>query len=270
MKKVIGIALAAVCAVSACNSAEKQENKSLVVYYSQTGATEKVAQMFAEKTGADILKIDAQNPYDGDFNATIARCQEEMKDGILPALDSLDKNIEDYDTIYLGYPIWFGIAAPPMKTFVKQSKFEGKVIIPFSTFGSGGLETGIADLKADLEGATILDGYGVRNARVEKADKEIDRFLIEIGVKEGEIEELPEFSVLAEITADDQAIFDAACGDYPMPLGTPEGVGSRKIENGTEYLFTVRSTTPDGQESVSAIYVLSLDGEKPEFTKVVR
>lgn len=269
MKKTIVMAFAALAVLAACT--DKQEKRgSIVVYYSQTGATEKVAQLIAEKTGADLLRIEAESPYDGDFDATIARCKEEMEAGTLPALQALEKDAASYDTIYLGFPIWFGVAAPPMKTYAKEISLEGKVVIPFCTFGSGGLETGVADLKKDLPGATFLEGYGVRNARLGKANDEIDRWLTEIGIKAGEVEKWPDFGEQTAVSEEVQAIYDAACGDYPMPLGTPVSVRSRSITGGMEYDFENKSTGRDGQEMTSHIYVFSLDGEKPEFTKAVR
>lgn len=268
MRKILGIAFAALTAITACTN--KPEKNSIVVYYSQTGATEKVAKLFAGKTSADIIKIDAEKPYNGDFDATIERCQEEMKNNILPTLAAIEKNVADYDTIYLGFPVWFGVAAPPMQSFVKNADFKDKVIVPFCTFGSGGLETSVADLKKNLKGAFLFSGYGVRNARVDKASSEIDRYLVEIGVKDGDIEILPDFSKPITLTKMDKAIYDSACGDYPMPLGTPVNVCSRAVNNGTEYMFINKSKNQDGSESTSFVYVLSINNEKPEFIKVVR
>ena len=267
MKKIIIMATAAVAlTMSSC----KEETKSIVVYYSQTGATEKVAKLFSEKTGADIELIEAVKPYDGDFDATIARCQEEMKNGELPEIKALKKNIAEYDTIYLGFPVWFGVAAPPMKAFLKDAELKGKVIVPFCTFGSGGLETSLEDMKDALAEATVTEGYCVRNARVGKASEEIDRFLITIGAKEGDVDELPEFSEQLPLTEEERTIYDEACGDYPMPLGMPVSVGSRTTAEFTEYLFTNKSEGPDGKENYSTIYVLGKPGETFEFTKVVR
>ena len=160
MKKLM-ITLATSAILATSNAAKIQDTKSLVVYYSQTGVTETVAKLIQEKTHADIEAIIAENPYDGDFNATIQRSMKEREAGIECKIKPLHKDIAKYDTIYIGYPIWYGTYAPPVATFVKNINAEGKVIIPFCTFGSGGLETSIADLKKNLKNTTILDGYGI-------------------------------------------------------------------------------------------------------------
>jgi hypothetical protein len=100
----------------------------------------------------------------------------------------LKKKIANYDIIFLGYPIWFGTYANPIITLVKEQDFAGKTIVPFCTFGSGGLNTSSDALKKALPKATIKKGYGVRTARVNAAAKELDRFLKENGYKKGSVE----------------------------------------------------------------------------------
>lgn len=269
MKKALTL-FCALAALTACstkqNNEEPASTKSLILYYSQTHATEQVAKIMQAQTGADIEAISAVQPYDGDFQQTIARCQEEMAAGALPELNALEKSVADYDTIYLGYPVWFGTFAQPMAALIKANDFAGKVVIPFCTFGSGGLNTSSDQLKAQLTQATILPGYGVRNARIAAAEAEVKQFLINAGIVAGEKVELPAFGESQEITDDVKAIFDAACGSYSMPLGEPVAFCCRAIENGTEYLFSVESNgTAAGQ-----IYVTAKEGATPEFTQVVR
>ena len=269
MKKTLTL-LCALAALTACstkqNNEETASTKSLILYYSQTHATEQVAKIMQAQTGADMEAISAVQPYDGDFQQTIARCQEEMATGSLPELNALEKNVADYDTIYLGYPVWFGTFAQPMAALIKTNDFAGKVVIPFCTFGSGGLNTSSDQLKAQLTQATILPGYGVRNARVAAAEAEVKQFLINAGIIAGEKVELPAFGEAQEITEEVKSIFDAACSSYSMPLGTPVAVCCRAIENGTEYLFNVENNgAPAGQ-----IYVTAKEGAAPEFTQVVR
>jgi flavodoxin len=278
MKKLV-LMLGALVAFTACTKKQAPAPEpepatpgSLVLYYSQTGSTEKVAQLIAEKTGADIEKFGVATPYDGDFNATIARCREEMEKGTVPEITPLVKDIAKYDTIYLGYPIWFGTYAPPVASLLKAVDLKGKVVIPFCTFGSGGLETSTDNLKAALPETTILDGYGVRTARVEKAAAEVACFLVNAGIVAGEKVELPDFSAAKPVTKADIAIFNAACGDYQMPLGIPVLVGSRALADATEYVFTAKNKGQKDKEAATKIYVLAPNDKnvKPEFTKVVR
>ena len=274
MKKLL-LSLAVVAGMTtACTQqkAVEKTNRQLVLYYSENGTTKAVAEELQKQLGADIEAIEAVEPYSGNFQATIERCNKERESGQTPALKALQSNSADYDTIYLGYPIWFGTYAMPIATLVKEQTFEGKTIIPFCSFGSGGLNTSTADLEKALPKANILKGYGVRTARVASAAKELNRFLIENGYKEGSVEELPEYSAQQPVTNEEKAIFDAACSDYQFPLGTPETVGKRETSESTDYQFVVKSKGQNGEEATSTIFVTvsKEEGAKPEFTEVVR
>lgn len=246
--------------------------KKLVLYYSETGTTKTVAQKLQKQLGADIESIEPVTPYSGNFQETIQRGQREMQSGETPELKPLKSKMADYDVIFIGYPIWFGTYANPIITLVKEQDFAGKTVVPFCTFGSGGLNTSSDALKKALPKANIVQGYGVRTARVAAAAKELDRFLKENGYKKGTVAKLPEYSEQVPVTAEDKAIFDAACSSYQFPLGTPSTVGKRQTPESTDYKFTVNSSSPNGTASTSIIYVTvgKEQGAKPEFTEVVR
>ncbi len=274
MKKLLSI-LAVVLAIVGCtsqNEKEKVMKKTLVIYYSQTGATKQVAQEFAKLLEADTLGIDVQQPYNGTFEETIARCQKERAANELPKLNDLNVNLAAYDTIFLGYPIWFGTYAPPIAALVKEADFTGKTIVPFCTFGSGGLSSSMKDLKAALPEAEILQGYGVRNARLSKASAEVERFLIENGYIEGEVETLAEYSEQQPVTAKEIEIFNTACGNYQFPLGTPVTAGKRTTSTGTDYRYTACSKDANGNDTEAIIFVTVSNAPDvaPEFTEVVR
>ena len=246
--------------------------KMLVLYFSETGSTKAVALELQKQTGADIEAIEAVEPYSGDFQKTMQRGQREMQ-GQLPALKPLAKRVADYDIVFLGYPIWFGTYATPIAALIKTQDFAGKKLVPFCTFGSGGLNTSSDALKKALPKAQVQTGYGVRTARVASAAKELDRFLKENGYKKGQVQKLPEYSAQQPVTEAEKAIFDAACSSYQFPLGTPSTVGKRQTPDGTDYKYTVKSSGMGGAgESTSIIYVTvgKEAGAKPEFTQVVR
>ncbi|MDO5443045.1 MAG: flavodoxin [Bacteroidia bacterium] len=268
MNKTITL-MAAALAFAACTSGEPKE---LVLYYSQTGTTKAVAEEIAAQTGADLVAFDVTEPYTGDFNETIARCTEERTKGYVPELAALDIDLSEYDVIYLGYPIWFGSYAPPVEALLKVVDLGGKTIVPFCTFGSGGLQASVADLKKALPKAEVREGYGVRTARVQSAAVEVPRFLAAGGYIEGEVEVLPDFSEQKPVTEEEAAIFDTACSSYQFPLGTPVTCGSRTAPEGTEYLFMAENAAAGGASSTSKIYVIAnrTDGGQPEFTMVDR
>ena len=246
--------------------------KKLVLYYSETNNTKAVAEELQKQVGADIECIEAVKPYSGNFQETMQRGQREMQSGELPELKPLKKNISDYDIIFLGYPIWFSTYAVPIATLVKENDFTGKTIVPFCTFGSGGLNTSSDALRKALPKANIKPGYGVRTARVAAAAKELDRFLKENGYKPGTVTPLPDYSEQKPVTEAEKALFDAACSSYQFPLGTPVSVGKRKTPDSMDYKYTVTGRGMNGEETTSIIYVTvpNADRNNPEFTEVVR
>lgn len=278
MKKGL-ILFAALLALMGCNLQKKGEkgdalkaSKYLVVYYSQTGATQKVANELVRLLNADTLRIDVEQPYDGTYQETIERCKKEMSDNELPQLRKLETDISKYDVIFLGYPIWFGTYALPIASLVKDIDFSGKKIVPFCTFGSGGLEASMDDLKKALPKAEILPGYGVRNARITKAAPEIEYFLKANRFLKGEVEKYPEYSEQKPVNEDDINLFNAACSSYQYPLGSPLTVGKRETSKGVDYRFIVQNKDAQGKSTEATIYITvsKESGAKPEFTKVVR
>ncbi len=263
---VAALMTAVLCGCS--TSAEK--TKTLVLYYSQTGATKAVAEELQRQLGADIARIEAVEPYDADYAATVARWRQEREEGVKVAIQPLAVNLDQYDTIFLGSPIWGGTVASPVATFLADNLLAGKTVVTFATFGSGGIDSATVDVAAAQPDATVVKGYGVRNARIEKAPAEITRFLIETGYVEGEIAPLPEYGETTPVTEEDIAVFDAACGDYQFPLGTPVTAAKRSYDGTEDYRFDVKSQTPGGSEASSTIYVVVPQGGTPEFTQVVR
>lgn len=275
MKWMLAFAAFVVAAVSCGQKKEAPKSKVLVLYYSQTSNTKTVAQEIANKLGADIEEIVAVNPYNGDFQATIARCQQEREQGVTPEIEPIKADLAQYDVIFLGYPIWFGTYAPPMAAFLNQADLSGKKIVPFCTFGSGGLDSSVKDLTKAQPKAEIIAGYGVRAARMAAVPAEVDQFLKAGGFIEGEYAKLEDFPEAQPATEEQAAIFDKAVGDYPMIHAKAKAVASRAVPGGTEYLFTAEDLPREGAPQMPApgemkVYVLALDGQDPVFTQVVR
>ena len=122
---------------------EMSTNEILVAYFSATGTTKRVAEKIAELTGADLYEIVPANPYsdaDLNWNDRNSRSTKEMDDpNVRPEIGSSDISLDQYKTIYLGYPIWWGDAPRIMATFVEKYNFDGKKVIPFCTSGGSGI-----------------------------------------------------------------------------------------------------------------------------------
>lgn len=249
--------------------------KMLVLYYSQTSNTKAVAQEIATRLGADLAEIVPVELYDGDFQATIERGRKELEEQAYPEIKPVSCNVADYDVVFLGYPIWFGTFAPPVFTWLGQVDLSGKKVVPFCTFGSGGLESSVADLTKTAPSADILPGYGVRAARLDAMPKEIDQFLKAGGFIEGEYTKLEEFPEQHPVSEEEAAIFNAAVGDYPMMHAQAKTVASRVIPEGMEYLFVAVDLPRDGNPNLPPagemkVYVSVIGEEAPVFTKVIR
>lgn len=158
------VAASSAAASSEAASAVTTTGKTLVVYFSATGTTEGVAQTIADTVGADLFEVVPSDPYTSDdlnWTNNDSRVSREHNDEGLRAvaLESTDVDgWDDYDTVFIGYPIWWGIAAWPMSSFVSDNDFSGKNVVPFCTSLSSGIGQS-GELLAELADAgTWLDG----------------------------------------------------------------------------------------------------------------
>lgn len=129
---------------------EGSGGKTLVVYYSATGSTENVAKVIADATGADLFElepVDAYSSEDLDWTDDGSRVNFEHENESERAVELVAATVDnwnDYDTVFIGYPIWWGIAAWPVNEFIENNDFTGKTVIPFCTSASSGLgESGV-------------------------------------------------------------------------------------------------------------------------------
>lgn len=273
--KIMLVLATAMMAATACSpkkeaTATDNEEAKLVLYYSQTSNTKTVAREIATRLGADIEEIIPLKPYEGDLQATVERCRQEREEGITPEIQPLTSDLSQYDVIFLGYPVWFSTYAPPVAALLDQVDLSGKKIVPFCTFGSGGLVSSTKDLAGKEPGAEILPGYGVRAARLEAVPYEVDQWLKRLGFLEGEYTKLDEFPEQHPVSDEEAAVFDAAVNGYPMLHAKAETVASRAIPDGVEYLFVAEDTGETSSQTRIQVYVTVKTGEAPVFTQVVR
>lgn len=149
MAAVIGICLTA--------SAQKTDMKyldnpkTLVAYFSATGTTAEAARKLAGVTGGELFEIAPATPYtdaDLDWHDKQSRSSVEMNDPkSRPALKGKKANMAAYEVVYIGYPIWWGVAPTIVKTFIESHELKGKTVIPFATSGGSGIDQSITDLK---------------------------------------------------------------------------------------------------------------------------
>lgn len=147
----------------------------LVAYFSATGTTEKLAERVASVLKANIFEIKPKEPYTRDdlnWNNQNSRSSKEMNNrSFRPEIKEKLANIEDYDTIYIGFPIWWYIAPTIINTFLESYDLTGKTIIPFATSGGSGMGNTNKELKDSCKGVILKEG---KRLRVTASDEEIE------------------------------------------------------------------------------------------------
>ncbi len=134
--------------------------KTLVSYFSYSGDTKRAAEAIANAIGADIHRIVPQTPYSGNYNNCVTVAQEEKRKNARPAIkDNLtQEQLDGYDKIFIGYPIWWYDGPMIIYTFVESLDFKGKTIIPFALSGGSGISGSDRNIRKICPSATVKDG----------------------------------------------------------------------------------------------------------------
>jgi len=173
-------------------SADNKDSKFLVAYFSMPdnvddstvtingqilGNNQYFAQVIQEETGADVFRIEAQTSYPNDHEILVDMAAKEQKDNARPAIKDTIENFDDYDIIFVGYPIWWSDMPMIMYTFFDTYDFSGKTIIPFGTHGGSGW-AGTPDAIAKLEpDAEIINGLSISRNNIEDAHDQISEWV---------------------------------------------------------------------------------------------
>lgn len=111
---------------------------SLIVYYSHSGNTRKLAKLIAEETGGTLCELVPEKFYPDDYNTVVEQAKKEIQAGFKPELKTKVKDISAYDTVFIGTPNWWSTIAPPVATFLESYDLSEKNVVPFCTHGGGG------------------------------------------------------------------------------------------------------------------------------------
>lgn len=157
MKKItlflMSLTLVSMTAYAQKTTQDMKTSKTLVAYFSATGTTHKVAQQIAQATGGRLYPIRPEQPYtdaDLDWTDKSSRSTLEMQDpASRPAIimELHEKDMKDYDTLFIGFPIWWNVAPHAVNTFIESYDLSGKVLIPFATSGSSSISNSVKELK---------------------------------------------------------------------------------------------------------------------------
>jgi len=150
---------------------ESGGKKVLIVYYSYSGNTRKVAREIHRVVGGDVVEIEPMEAYPGNYNAVVEQAKRELNTDFRPELKTRVGDVTSYDTVFVGSPNWWHTIAPPLKTFLAGSDLSGKSIIPFISHGGGGLGRSAQDIAGLCPQAKVLKSLAVYDADVNAAKK---------------------------------------------------------------------------------------------------
>ena len=196
MKKFFAILLTFGIFFTLGNNFASAQEKILIAYFSrvgneygvgniQKGNTRIIAEIIAEKTGGDLFEIKTVKPYPADYNECAKIASHEKAIKTRPELAGTVENFFDYDTIFLGYPIWYGDAPMAVYTFLESYDFSGKKIVPFCTHGGSGLSSTDQQITLVCPDAKLLPGFEIRGTIAQKnpsdAEQKVSLWLSRIG-----------------------------------------------------------------------------------------
>lgn len=166
------------------NNKSESSGKTLVVYFSYSGNTKQVAENIQQKLGADIFEIKTVKEYSSDYNTVVDEAQEELNDNARPELSTTLDNIEQYDTVIIGYPIWWGDMPMAVYTFLDTYDLSGKTIAPFCTHGGSGLSGTDDNIRQEEKDANVLEGMAISDSSIDESDSDVEEWLSECGISQ--------------------------------------------------------------------------------------
>ena len=165
-------------------------SKILIVYYSRKGEnywggsikklakgnTEVVAEMIAEAVGGDLFEVDTVKPYSEDYHTCTEEAKRELNANARPELKKYMDSLDGYDTIFVGYPNWWGTMPMAMFTFLEKYDLSGKKIVPFCTNEGSGMGRSETDLKKICSGASVEKGLAIQGCTAESLGKKVSEW----------------------------------------------------------------------------------------------
>lgn len=162
-------------------------SKTLIVYYSRKGEnywngsiktlskgnTEIVAEMIADLTGGDLFEVDTIKPYVADYYDCIDEAKKELQESARPEIKEYVDSLDEFDTIFVGFPNWWGTMPMAMFTFLEHYDLSGKRILPFCTNEGSGMDSSERDLKKICKGAKVESGLSVHGAEAANSRSEV-------------------------------------------------------------------------------------------------
>lgn len=153
----------------------------LVAYFSRTGNTRLIATQIARARGATLFQIVPANPYPEDYDAQVAQAESERQRGFEPPLEATVPELQSYDTVFLGFPIWGGSAPAVIRSFLSRHDLSGKTLVPFITHGGYGLGNSLSVVARHAPRARLVRGFSRRCDQEREIRAEVTRWLGTVG-----------------------------------------------------------------------------------------
>ena len=157
-----------------------ENDKMLIIFFSLTGNTENFANYIQKNANITSFRIVPVTPYPDDFNSAAEIAQQERNNNSRPEIKDPLTNISQYNTILLGYPIWYSHIPNIVITQLEKLNFKGKTIYPFNTHGSSGVGSSISDIKEYAPEAKVMDGYPIKGSEIRNKEEDVKDWLDDI------------------------------------------------------------------------------------------
>lgn len=208
------------------------------------GTTEYVARLIQDNVGGDLYSIETVEPYPADFDTVVDQNHEEMNAGTLPELVASDLDVSQYDTVFIGYPVWATNAPQAIFSFLSQYDLSGKTVIPFCTHDGYGAGSSYSDIAEAIDGETaFLDGLAIEAPDVPESADTVESWLRDIGVEaqQSNSAEAEETAITITIgdTVLDGVLYNTALAQeiseyFPLTISMV-GFGGREYYGGVDF-----------------------------------
>lgn len=168
--------------LSSAWAASSKGDNMLILYFSHSGNTRKVAEQIHGRVGGDIIELTTVTPYPREYDAVVDQAQQEQQNNARPPIATEIPNLEKYDTIFIGFPNWWGTIPMPFFTLLEKYDVGSRTIIPFCTHEGSRFGRSEQDLKRLCPQARMLEGFEVRGSRAGGAQRNVDAWLRKIGL----------------------------------------------------------------------------------------
>lgn len=158
--------------------------KILIVYFSHTSNTRTIAGYIHDTVKSDLVEIETVDTYTDDYDTLLAQIREEVATEYCPPLTTRIEDIDLYDVIFIGYPIWVETAAPPIRSFLTTHDLAGKTVVPFCTSGTSSAEASYRLIRSLCPQSTVLEGIQIRRGTYDTAYDRVIAWLQKIGIVE--------------------------------------------------------------------------------------